>query len=169
MKKFIWAFLILYLAAVFESSFWSYFLFQGRGLGLILITFLSFLLLSRWSISQEWALGIWTGFLLDVFCYPGFGPGLLTILLLLGVYQISRRWLRKPKRVSGIIIWFLALNLFFYLIIGPLSFLLAGFIYPSLRLSCLSLENLGLQLFYNSFVAGLVFFFCRQGRKIFFR
>lgn len=169
MKKFIWAFLILYLATIFESSFWSYFLFQGRGLGLILITFLSFLLLGHWSISQEWALGIWTGFLLDVFCYPGFGLGLLTILLLLGVYQISRCWLRKPKKILGIIIWFLALNLLFYLAIGPLSFLLANFIHPLLRLSCISLESLGLQLFYNGFVAGLVFFFCRQGRKIFFR
>ncbi len=169
MKKFIWAFLILYLAAIFESSFWSYFLFQGRGLGLILITFLSFLLLGHWSISQEWVLGIWTGFLLDIFCYSGFGLGLLTILLLLGVYQISRRWLRKPKKIPGIILWFLALNLFFYLVIGPLSFFLASFIPPFLKLSYISLESLGLQLFYNSSVAGLVFFFCRQGRKIFFR
>ncbi len=169
MKKLIFAFFILYLAAILESSFWSYFLFQGRGLGLILITFLSFLLLGHWPTSQQWALGIWTGFLLDVFCYPGFGLGLLTILILLGIYQISRRWLRKSKKIPGIIIWFLALNLLFYLTIGPLSFLLANFIHPSLKLSFISLEGLGLQLFYNGLMAGLVFFFYQQGRKIFFR
>lgn len=169
MKKFIWAFLILYLAAIFESSFWSYFLFQGRGLGLILITFLSFLLLGHWPISQEWALGIWTGFLLDVFCYPGFGLGLLTILLLLGTYQISCRWFRKPKKIPSMIIWFLALNFLFYLVITPLSFFLVNFIDSSLQLSMISLKELGLQLLYNGVIVGLVFLLYQGSRKIFFR
>jgi hypothetical protein len=169
LRKIILAFFSLYLAAILESSFLGYFLLQGRGIALTLIAFLSFLLLGHWTNSQQWALSLWTGFLLDVFCYPGFGSGLLTIIVLLIIYKISYHWIRKTKKLQEFILWFLILNFLFYLLLGPISILLANFIQPFLRMDFINLEDLAFQLLYNLLGGGIIFLFYQKGKRIFLR
>ncbi len=169
MKKLIFPIVAIYLAVILENSFLNYFLIHGRSLDLVLITFLFIFLLRHWSNNQLLIIGIWTGFMLDVFRYPGFGIGLTAILILITLYQISRHWITSPKKISGFILWFLIYNLVFYASISLLGYFGSlVFHYPSI-VSTVTSGGLGIQILFNGIIASLIFLSRQQSKKIFLK
>lgn len=169
MKKLIFPIVFIYLAAILENSFLNYFLVQGRSLDLILTTFLLILFLYRRSYNHLLLIGLWAGFILDIFRYPGFGTGLTAILILFFLYQGSQRWITRPKKISGFLIWFLIYNLLFYVLVTPLSHANSFFFHYFSSVPTIILESLGIQVFLNTVLAGLIFLLYRKSKKVFLR
>ena len=85
-------FLILaYLLVLWQTGFWAHFPMNGAWPNLALLFVLFFALKSHESFSV-WLLAIWTGFLLDVLYYGQAGTGMLTMLILIGLVQLTRHY-----------------------------------------------------------------------------
>ena len=169
MKKLLLAFLAIYLAAILENSFLNYFLIQGESLGLIILAFLIFVLLGRWTKNQLLLLGFWTGLMLDVFCYQGFGLGIISILTLVYLYQRSHRWIKTPKRIAGQATWFIFYNILFYFILKITNVLLVALFPHFFDSITINLFSLSWQLLYNAGITIIILLFYHQGKKIFLR
>ena len=169
MRKIIFAIILIYLAGIIENSFLSHFLISQRELDLVLITFFALLFFQNWSFNKMLIIGTWTGLILDIFRYPIFGTGIITILILVLIYYSRHYWLmKKPKKILSLSLWFLVYNLLFCLLTALISYLLASFFHqPSNIISLGSFKSLGIQLIYNGAVATLIFFLIQQAKKLF--
>lgn len=167
MRKIVLPLITIYLAAILESSFLNYFPIKGQNLSLVILSFLLFMLLRPWTRNQLLILAFWTGLMLDVFCYSGFGLGIIAVLALAIFYQVSHRWFKTPQKITGQIIWYFFYNLLFYLFLEITNFMLV-FLFPHYFHSlAINLSSISLLLLTNTGLAALIFWLDHQGRRIF--
>ncbi len=169
MKKVFIPIITIYFAAILENSFLNYFPIYGQNLGLTILSFLIFVILFPWTKRQLLILGFWTGLMLDIFLYSGFGLGLIAILILVSFYQGSHRWFKTPKKISGQIIWFFFYNILFYLSLEATNLVLTTLFPHFFSPLIIHLSSLGIQLLYNTGAAAIILFLYHQGKKIFLR
>ena len=114
--------ILLYLLTLIQIGFCSHFKIDGVGLNIVLLAVL-LIALSQKNYLVVWWSAFWGGLFLDLFYYRQLGLATLTLLVLIGLFYLWRRFFIL-KGMAGGLIYLTLFNLLYEPIRGGLSLVL---------------------------------------------
>ena len=161
-KKVLWL-IFVYLLIVFQIGFFRSFLISVPNFALV--TIFSLIVFRKTGDQFSLLLALWGGFLFDVFFYPGFGIGTLSLLIATIALRKSQYWIPQNK-----LRWFIAkLILFlvvFYIGSNGISLVLDSFFAQNMKIPLISQGYSFYSIIGNLLFGGIIFIGRRQWRKI---
>jgi len=110
-------------------------------------------------------LALWGGFLFDVFVYPGFGIGTLSLLIATIVLEKSRHWIPQNK-LSWFIVKLMLFFVVYYMGSNGISLILDSFFAQSMGIPLISYGYSFYSIIGSLLFGGIIFVGRRQWRKI---
>ena len=163
MKKKIFWLIFIYLLIVVQIGFFRSFPISVPNFALI--TIFSLIVFRKIEDRFSLLLALWGGFLFDIFFYPGFGIGTLSLPIATIVLERSRHWMPQNK-----LSWFIAkLMLFFaiyYIGSNGISLILDSFLVQNMEIPLISYGYSFYSIIGSLLFGGIIFVGRRQWRKI---
>jgi cell shape-determining protein MreD len=163
MKKKIFWLIFIYLLIVFQIGFFRSFSISVPNFALV--TIFSLIVFRKTGDHFSPLLALWGGFLFDIFFYPGFGIGTLSLPIAAMILGKSRHWIPQNK-----LRWFIAKLILFlavyYIGSNGISLVLDSFFVQNMKIPLVSQGYSFYSIIGNLLFGGIIFIGRRQWRKI---
>lgn len=162
MKRQILWFIFIYLLVVFQISLFNSFSFVPN---IALIAIFSLVVFRTAKDQFLPLLALWGGFLLDVFFYPGFGIGTLSLLIVVKIFQRSRHWIPQ-NRLGWFVVKLLLFLIVYYSSSKGMSVILDPFLSQNMQISLVAQGCSSYLIMGDLLLGGLIFIGRQQWEKI---
>ncbi len=163
MKKKIFWLIFIYLLIVFQIGFFHSFSIFVPNFALVVIFSLVIFRTAKGQFLP--LLALWGGFLFDIFFYPGFGIGTLSLPIAVMILKESRRWIPQNKLRWFVVklILFLAV---YYLSSKGISLILNSFLVQDMQISLVVQGYSFYSIVGDLLFGGIIFIGRQQWKKI---